>query len=238
MKILTFLLLGLAGSTACAAGANDTLRQRDLLETYAYRATTEMCLIARNSGDKKASERLDKLLADANALSEQVAEQWPAIRQQWQASAAFIKENRAAADSGDVVNVLPNLQIRQDALYKAFDSDRPQEALVDSDERALMTMLDSLERMLASYTMFQTSMFGGHAFTELGIEAQSQRFEQALVSLKDEALREEIGSKWRFVKSALLAYNERAAVFIVDRTGRTIRELLLAHIEQPQLAAE
>lgn len=238
MKILMFLLLVVVGGTAWAAGNNDALRQRDLLETYAYRATTEMCLIARNSGDKKASERLDKLLADADALSTKVGAEWPAIQQQWQASAAFIKENRAAADSGDVVNMLPNLQIRQESLYRAFDENRPEAVLMNTDEQAVMTMLDSLERMLAGYVMFQSSMFGGHAFTELGIESQSQRFEQALASLKDEALREEIGSKWHFVKSTLLAYNERAAVFIVDRTGRTIRELLLQHIGQPQVAAE
>jgi len=237
LKIVTFLLLLCFGGSAIASVAVDAQRKRELLETYAHRVTTEMCLITRNAGDRAASQRLQNILSEATTLSRDIAGIWPDINSEWQKTAQFVADNKAAADSGDVVNVLPNLQIRQEALYQAFDQDRPA-SRSGADEQSVMVMLDSLERMLASYVMFQTSMFGGHGFTEVGIESQSKRFDEALASLHDEKLKTDIAGKWKFVKGALLAYNEKAAVFIVDRTGRSIRDLLVNNLQMPQVAAE
>ena len=63
-------------------------------------------------------------------------------------------------------------------------------------------------------------------------------FDETLAQLKDQELKRSVSGKWEFVRGALLAYNERSAVYIVDRTGRSIRDLLSAGISSDQLASE
>ncbi|WP_430462961.1 hypothetical protein ACQUQU_09290 [Thalassolituus sp. LLYu03] len=240
MKLTAFLGLAFAGFIAqvAAATTDDALLKRELLESFAYRTTTEFCLVIRNSGDKAATARLNELLGKAQSMSQELAPQWPQLEKQWAETAQFVQDNQEAANQGDVVNLLAKLQIRQTELYESFNAGRPQAVVSDREKQNLLVLLDSLERMLATYLTFQTTLFGGHSVTEVSIEDQARRFDEALSALTNTALKDDISRKWGFVKETLLAYNERSAVFIVDRTGRTIRDLIEGELGAGQLAAE
>lgn len=225
---------------ACGAQAlpQESVKDRMMLDALAYRSTTEFCLVTRNGGDKAALKRLKSVLAQADDINQTIGSEWPAIKSEWDETRNFMSVNETDAVAGNVVRLMPSLKIRQEKLYQAIKSSPIDSAGLAPEDNTVLTMLGSLERMLASYIMYQTNMFGGHAMNDVNIEAESQQFEQALAQLADEKLKAKIERKWHFVKDAFLAYNEKSAVFIVDRTSRTIRDLLLDKTERPLLAAE
>ena len=49
--------------------------------------------------------------------------------------------------------------------------------------------------------------------------------------MHDGPVKQAVIRKWLFVKDTLLACNEHPAVFIVDRTGRSIHTLLSAELQ-------
>ena len=116
-------------------------------------------------------------------------------------------------------------------LFASFEQERPALASLPPAQNTELKLLLGLDKMLSGYIFFNATLFGGHASGDTHIESEYQPFEQNLSQLKNDALKDELARKWRFIKETLLAYNERSALFVVDRTGLGMQSLLLAEFE-------
>ncbi len=235
MKFLQVFLAGALLALSHIGGVNaadqNLVHQYRLAEALAYRTMSEFSVFSIDEGAARATKRLNEVLEQGNQQMSAVAGRWPAIAAEWNATRTFIDEHREAAVMHDVT-MPPRLEAQMQRLYKVFETDRPDDSVLSAEQLVLHRALNSLEQMLAAYLYFNINVFGGHAVTETGIEAQSRIFESLLPKITDPELQQELSKKWLFVKTTLLAYNERSAVFIVDRTGQSMRALLLQALQQ------
>ncbi|MAS25894.1 MAG: hypothetical protein CMI08_18730 [Oceanospirillaceae bacterium] len=216
----------------------DLLQKRQMLELMAYRSTTEFSLIALNQGTGGAVERLASVIRQGDALAAELGAEWPELQEQWQLSRQFLQEKQQAAINGDEAGLATEVKLRQEALYHVLEENRPADSGFSGEEQTIVLLLDNLERVVAAYVSFNMSLFGVHTDPDNGIAQYVKSFDETLAQLKDQELKRSVSGKWEFVRGALLAYNERSAVYIVDRTGRSIRDLLSAGISSDQLASE
>lgn len=232
MKFLRIILTGLLvfGCGPVVADQNIAHQYR-LAEALAYRTMSEFSVFSIDEGSTRATRRLNDVLEQGDQHIAALSGRWPAIAAEWETTREFIQQHREAAIMHDVT-MPPRLEAQMQRLYKAFDTDRPDDSVLSAEQLVLHRTLNSLEQMLAAYLYFNINVFGGHAVTETGIEAQSRIFESLLPKITDPELQQELSKKWLFVKTTLLAYNERSAVFIVDRTGQSMRVLLLQALQQ------
>lgn len=231
MKFLRIILVLWAGIASAQATGQELTQPFRLAESLAYRTMAEFSVYAIDEGDPRAEKRLNAVLAEGDKLTATLGNRWPLVAAEWNETRNFILEHREAAVMHDAT-LPPRLEARMKALYAAFQTDRPADAELPEDKLVLHKLLGSLEQMLASYLYFNINIFGGHAVKDTGIEQQSQQFEQLLSRVSNPALQQDLKRKWLFVKGTLLAYNERSAVYIVDRTGQSMRELLLQSLQQ------
>lgn len=215
----------------------DTVRQRLLLQTLAYRSSAEFSLYSLQHGDQKSAQRLDRVLAEGLALANTLKSTWPELAPAWHRMTQFVDSNREIAARADDVNFSIRLDENYKNLYAIFNSSIPDASVLDNETRRILNMLDSLEHMVAAYLFFNINIFGGLSVTDTGIEQQNALFKAQTAQLEDTELRTQVERKWAFLESTLLAYNERSAVVIVTRTCDSIRNLLLKKLH-PQDGAE
>ena len=244
MKHLSHLLLmafvaGIFLTTSVQAQPSpELLQKRLLLEMLAYRSTTEFSLLALNQGSGGAVERLARVIGQADDLAAEIRTEWPEVHAQWLLTRDFLQQKQSVAIRGEEAGLATKVKLRQETLYQAFDTNRPATSGYRGQTATLMALLDNRERMMAAYVSFNMSLFGVHTAPDTGITTYVNNFDAALQTLEDKALQQRIEQKWAFVRGTLLAYNERSAVFIIDRTGRSIRELLQSEVQTDQLAAD
>ncbi len=215
----------------------DTVRQRLLLQTLAYRSSAEFSLYSLQHGDRKSAQRLDTVLAEGQTLANALKPNWPELAPAWQEMTQFVNDNRALAAKAEDVNFSIRLEENYNKLYAVLDGSIPDTTVLDNETRRILNMLDSLEHIVSAYLFFNINIFGGLSVTDTGIEQQNKLFKALTAELDDAELRTQVERKWGFLESTLLAYNERSAVFIVTRTCDSIRELLLKKL-QPEDSAE
>jgi len=236
--LLTVIITLFVSLPAMSAPTGQQLRDRLLLEMLAYRSTTEFSLISLTQGSNKAVESLQQVIAEGDILAVSIRSEWPDIEKEWRLSREFLISNQQAAIRGEKAGLPTEVKLRQESLYQAFDNNRPQSSGFSGDDQTLVVLLDNLERIVAAYLSFNMSLFGVHTAPDTGIAVYASRFDETLERVKDPQFKQRIASKWQFVRDTLLAYNERSAVFIVDRTGRSIRDMLQQEVQPEHLAAE
>lgn len=229
---MKYLVCGLAlwfMSTASFAVSPELVKQRALMEALAYRTMATMSLCSLQDS-QAAQRRLDTILKLGDEYSQQLAQEWPAITRQWRQTEQFIVENRSS-ETLQQAAFAARLQEHMEQLFAAFEQDRPSLVSLPPAQNAELELLLGLDKMLSGYIFFNANIFGGHASGDTHIESEYKKFEQNLGQLKNENLRDDLGRKWHFIKDTLLAYNERSAVFVIDRTGLSMQSLLLAEFE-------
>ncbi|WP_430462960.1 hypothetical protein ACQUQU_09285 [Thalassolituus sp. LLYu03] len=221
-----------------AAPSAEALQQRAQLEILAYRATTEFSLLSVNGGTSQVNDRLDTVLRDGSVLAQQLVREWPLLKSEWDASADFIQHQRQVATNGDSSGLPARLKARQEALYAAFDIARPPSNGYHGEQALFMALLDNLEKVTAAYVTFATGAVVGQSLQNTGIERYSSRIFEILGKMADSPAKERIRLKWMYVKNALMAYDKKPAVFIVESTLRSIRDITEQELGLRQLASQ
>lgn len=225
MKRFLSLTLCLLWLPLSFAQTTQQIEQFYRMEAVAYRVFGEMS-ICSNQNSSAMQKRLDEVLLLGDEYEASLAQHWPLIAQNWQQVRAFIHENRSdealtqaafAARLGEVM----------DEMFASFEIDRPDINKLPADLQVDVSLLLGLDKMLAGYAYFNATLFGGHAFVNTYIEDENQAFEKNIAKLPESDFKAQLKRNWDFVKETLLAYNERSALFIVDRTGHKMRQLLL-----------
>lgn len=221
--------------------ASETVSQPQLLQLLIaqQRLTAAISLYSLNNGDSKNQQQLDQGIVQVEELLKSL--KVSSAVEPWQKLKAFINQNRAEIASGEDAH-FPRYYERYLApltteLTPLLDAE-PQNA-----QLALSHALLTLETMRAAYLFYNMNIFGGFSVVDTGIEANNQRFKQQLKQLQQlqpqsSAALTSLERKWTFLEKTILAYNERSAVFIVNRTSSSISrglEQLIAPVvaEQP-----
>lgn len=226
-RIAVALIVLFVSTVAWAAQpAEQLVQQYYQMEAVAYRTQAEMSLIS-NQDSPALQARLDKVIELGELYSNELSEQWPEIAQQWQLTRQFIEDNRGY-EAHSQASFAARLEVRMNELYQSLEQQRPDSKQLDNSVRLLL----SLDKILAGYAFFNATIFGGHAILETHIEAEVAEFDRNLNNIANQELKQQLETHWQFIRETVLAYNERSAVFIVDRTGHKMRLLLLQQIDQ------
>lgn len=227
--IATLFLLLFSNLLWASAPADDLIQQYYKMEALAYRTQAEMSLVS-NQDSPALQARLDSVIALGDSYSAKLAEGWPMIAEQWQQTRQFIEDNRGHEEHSQA-SFAARLEVRMNQLYQSFNEQRPSINQLDADTRTDIALLLSLDKILAGYAFFNATIFGGHAILESHIEEEAAMFDNNLKKVANAALKQQLEMHWQFIRDTVLAYNERSAVFIVDRTGHKMRLLLLQQVE-------
>lgn len=232
MKKLALLFLVFFFSTSVMANEVELIRQYYKMEAVAYRTFGEMSLCAIQD-TPAAQKRLDAALKLGDEYSQGLASQWPKIAKEWQKFSQFIEEHRTYEELTQA-SFAARLEAQADELKEAFREKRPNINKLSEETSNDIQMLLSLDMMLSGYTFFNASLFGGHASINTNIETEHLVFEKHLEQIKDPEFKQNLSKNWLFIKKTLLDYNERSAVYIVDRTGHKMRQMLLQRIAEQE----
>lgn len=228
MKKLALLLLIFFVSPNLLANEVELIQQYYKMEAVAYRTFGEMSLCSIQD-TPAMQKRLDDALRLGDQYSKAISAQWPKVAKEWQDMRQFVEENRGY-DELIQASFAARLEERIDSLKASIEERRPNVNLLDDESRTEIGLLLSLDMMLSGYAFFNATLFGGHASVNTNIETENIVFEEHLENLKDQKFKQELEKNWLFIRKILLDYNERSAVYIVDRTGHRMRQMLLQRI--------
>jgi hypothetical protein len=188
--------------------------------------------------DKKSEQRLFDVLATGDQLSVLFSEQSMALAPSWSKyrSFAWAKHQQAQGDTyvfNDMRALHQELLSIITAVKKQVNSD-----LLPAKDLYRVNGVLLIEQLASEYLELSAATFGTFGFAgseqAIQIEVRSEAFEQVIKELnvlhsddvdKLNAIKK-LALRWRFIKSTLLAYNERSAPFAVARTVGYIRKQL------------
>ncbi|MFT6448440.1 MAG: hypothetical protein ACJAW8_000787 [Oleispira sp.] len=228
-------------SAATAAEQEDVNLAKEiiLLEANSYRVVTEFNVYGIQK-DKKSEQRLFDVLAIGDELSALFIEQSSELDVSWSKyrSFAWTKHKRADGDT----YVFNDMRILHKELLTAIESVKKQvnSDLLPAKDLYRVNSVLLIEQLASEYLELSAATFGTFGFAgseqAIKIEVRSKDFERTIEELKkqytDDAAKtrsiNKIALRWKFIKTTLLAYNERSAPFAVARTVGYIRKQLAA----------
>jgi hypothetical protein len=228
-------------SAATAAEQEDVNLAKEiiLLEANSYRVVTEFNVYGMQK-DKKSEQRLFNVLAKGDQLSALFTEQSDTLLSSWSKYRTFAREKYKRAD-GDTY-VFNDMRILHKELLTIIESVKKQvnSDLLPAKDLYRVNSVLLIEQLASEYLELSAATFGTFGFAgseqAIQIEVRSKDFERTLDELKklygDDVAKtnaiNKVALRWRFIKTTLLAYNERSAPFAVARTVGYIRKQLAA----------
>jgi hypothetical protein len=210
-----------------------------LFEANSYRVVTEFNVHAMQK-DKASEQRLFDVLAKGDELGALFQDQSSKLLPSWNKYRSFTWEKHNQAD-GDIDTYVFNdmrilhkdlLTIIED-IKKKVNSDLLPAKMLNKVNGVLL-----IEQLASEYLEMSAATFGTFGFAgsdqAIQIEVRSQEFEHVLTELKKAYVDDQVKLKavkklalrWKFIKSTLLAYNERSAPFAVAKTVGYMRKQL------------
>lgn len=210
-----------------------------LLEANSYRVVTEFNVYGMQK-DKKSEQRLFNVLAKGDQLSALFTEQSDTLLSSWSKYRTFAREKYKRAD-GDTY-VFNDMRILHKELLTIIESVKKQvnSDLLPAKDLYRVNSVLLIEQLASEYLELSAATFGTFGFAgseqAIQIEVRSKDFERTLDELKklygDDVAKtrsiNKIALRWKFIRTTLLAYNERSAPFAVARTVGYIRKQLAA----------
>ncbi len=210
-----------------------------LFEATSYRAATEFNVHAMQK-DKKSEQALFDVLAKGDQLSSLFKQQSTELAPSWNKYRTFIWDKHSQAKSNIDTYVFNDMRILHKDLLdivvkikKQVNSD-----LLPAKDLNKVNAVLLIEQLASEYLEISAATFGVFGFAgsdqAIQIEVRSQAFEHVIAELKkiyaEDAIKlkavNKLALRWRFIKSTLLAYNERSAPFAVAKTVGYIRKQL------------
>ncbi|CCK74273.1 MAG: hypothetical protein KBT75_00920 [Oleispira antarctica] len=210
-----------------------------LLEANSYRVVTEFNVYAMQK-DKKSEQRLFDVLATGDQLSSLFAEQSTELAPSWAKYRSFARANYKQAQ-GDTY-IFNDMRALHQKLLTIISTVKKQvnSDLLPAKDLYRVNGVLLIEQLASEYLEMSAATFGAFGFAgseqAIKIEVRSEAFEQVIDELNklyvDDADKlkaiKKLALRWRFIKSTLLAYNQRSAPFAVARTVGYIRKQLAA----------
>lgn len=235
-----FLLFSFFSTTAQAnniIGESNLAKEIILFEATSYRVVTEFNVYAMQK-DATSEKNLFNVLEKGDNLSRLFKEHSKGLTSSWEKyrNFAWDKHSHTVGDTyvfNDMRILHRDFLINITEVKKQLDI----ELLPSRDlNKANATLL--IEQLASEYLELSAATFGTFGFAgseqAIQIEVRSEAFEKTIAELgklyssdfeKQKAINK-LSLRWRFIKSTLLAYNERSAPFAVSRTVGYIRKQL------------
>lgn len=208
-----------------------------LLEANSYRVVTEFNVYAMQK-DKKSEQRLFDVLATGDQLSALFTEHSEVLNPSWSKYRSFAWEKHKQAD-GDTY-VFNDMRILHEELLSIITTVKTQlnSDLLPAKDLYRVNGVLLIEQLASEYLEISAATFGTFGFAgseqAIKIEVRSEAFEQVIAQLnklynddeKKLKVIKKLALRWKFIKSTLLAYNQRSAPFAVSRTVGYIRKQL------------
>lgn len=245
MKYLlaTFIAVYSLFTTAFANDSNfgETTLAKEiiLLEANSYRVVTEFNIHAMQK-DKASEQRLFDVLATGDQLSSLFSEQSKALAPSWNKYRSFTWEKHTQVDNNIDTYVFNDMRILHKELLTVIEGIKKQvnSDLLPARDLYKVNGILLIEQLASEYLEMSAATFGSFGFAgseqAIQIEVRSEAFERVIAELnkiysedpaKLKAVKK-LALRWRFIKSTLLAYNERSAPFAVSKTVGYIRKQL------------
>ena len=228
-------------SAATASNQEDVNLAKEiiLLEANSYRVVTEFNVYGMQK-DKKSEQRLFNVLAEGDQLSGLFTEHSDTLLPSWSKYRTFASEKYKRAD-GDTY-VFNDMRILHKELLTVIETVKKQvnSDLLPAKDLYKVNSVLLIEQLASEYLELSAATFGTFGFAgseqAIQIEVRSKDFERTIEELKklygDDVAKtnaiNKVALRWRFIKTTLLAYNERSAPFAVARTVGYIRKQLAA----------
>ena len=208
-----------------------------LFEANSYRVVTEFNVYAMQK-DSVSEKNLFDVLEKGDQLSSLFGEQSKELTSSWEKYRNFAW-NKHSHDVGDTYVFNDMRILHRDFLINITEVKKQLDIeLLPSRDLNKANAVLLIEQLASEYLELSAATFGtiGFAGSEqaIQIEVRSEAFEKTIAELsklysndpeKQKAIKK-LSLRWRFIKSTLLAYNERSAPFAVSRTVGYIREQL------------
>jgi hypothetical protein len=235
--VMLLSFYSLVSSSVVASEGPSLAKEIIFLEANSYRVVTEFNVYAMQK-DKKSEQRLFDVLARGDQLSSLFADQSSAIAPSWSKYRSFAWEKHQQAQ-GDTY-VFNDMRILHQKLLNIISGIKKQlnSDLLPAKDLYRVNGVLLIEQLASEYLEMSAATFGVYGFAgseqSIQIERRSEAFERVIEGLKvlhsDDADKlkaiKKLALRWRFIKSTLLAYNERSAPFAVSRTVGYIRQQL------------
>lgn len=216
-------------------GESNLAKEIILFEANSYRVVTEFNMYAMQK-DKSSEQRLSEVLVKGDELSALFVEQSKTIAPSWDKYRNFAWEKHTQAD-GDTY-VFNDMRILHKELLTIVEDVKKQlnSDLLPARELNKVSGILLIEQLASEYLEMSAATFGSFGFAgseqAIQIEVRSEAFERVINELKKLHSEDKVKLKavkklalrWKFIKSTLLAYNERSAPFAVAKTVGYIRK--------------
>ena len=218
-------------------GESNLAKEIILFEANSYRVVTEFNVYAMQK-DAVSEKSLFDVLEKGDQMSRLFREQSKALASSWEKyrSFAWDKHSHTAGDTyvfNDMRILHRDFLINIADVKKQLDID-----LLPSRDFNKANAVLLIEQLASEYLEISAATFGSFGFAgseqAIQIEVRSEAFENTIAELekiysndpaKQKAVKK-LSLRWRFIKSTLLAYNDRSAPFAVSRTVGYIRKQL------------
>lgn len=236
-----FTLLAFISTASAQQGLEESNLAKDIIlfEANSYRVVTEFNVHAMQK-DKESEQRLFDVLAKGDELSGKFDNQFSNLSPSWSKYRSFTWEKHNQTDGDIDTYVFNDMRILHKDLLIIIDDIKKQvnSDLLPAKDLNKVTGVLLIEQLASEYLEMSAATFGSFGFAgseqAIQIEVRSKAFEHVIAELKkiyaDDAVKLKVVNKlalrWRFIKSTLLAYNERSAPFAVAKTVGYIRKQL------------
>lgn len=231
-SLLTFL------SVAATAMESENAQNALMLEAVSYRVVTEFNVHLMQK-DASSEDTLEQVLIQGDQLSSTLVDVSAPLVSSWKKYRDFSWDKHTQAD-GDTYTFNDMRILHRDFLKLMAGVKQQLNAdLLPAEVARKTNALLLIEQLSAEYLEISAATFGifGFAGSEeaIQIEARSQAFERTINELKKihadnpQTLKKvkKLALRWKFIKSTLLAYNERSAPFAVAKTVGFIRKQII-----------
>lgn len=236
-----FTLLAFISTASAQQGLEESNLAKDIIlfEANSYRVVTEFNVHAMQK-DKESEQRLFDVLAKGDELSGKFDSQFSNLSPSWSKYRSFTWEKHNQADGDIDTYVFNDMRILHKDLLTIIDDikKRVNSDLLPVKDLNKVTGVLLIEQLASEYLEMSAATFGSFGFAgseqAIQIEVRSKAFEHVIAELRkvysDDAVKlklvKKLALRWRFIKSTLLAYNERSAPFAVAKTVGYIRKQL------------
>lgn len=234
--ILCSLFTG-ANANNSSIGEDNLAKEIILFEANSYRVVTEFNVYAMQK-DAVSEQKLLDVLTKGDQMSSLFNDQSKTLGSSWDKYRSFAWDKHSHID-GDTY-IFNDMRILHKELLVNISEVKKQLSidLLPSRDLNKVNAVLLIEQLASEYLEISAATFGTFGFAgseqAIQIEARSEAFERILVELNkiyiDDPAKlkavKKLSLRWRFIKSTLLAYNDRSAPFAVSRTVGYIRKQL------------
>lgn len=213
------------------------------LETVSYQAATAFYLYSVLNRDPQLHKKMQGLIASGDSPVKSLGD--PAVTPRWAAFKQSLANARFTAEGVADNASLNTIDAALTALtqkLRTLRMEQRQRAATASDPMAdlLYDQHVLMQTMTAAYLRKSADYFGGAIVAsqapQVEIDVLATRFSQQMDQLNQHygknaeigALLREVSTKWNFVRSSFINFNENNVPFIVGRYNEQITDKLLA----------